>query len=130
MISTLIQTAIHAQKTAYAPYSHFLVGAAILTQDGRIFSGANVENASYGLCICAERNAIMQAVLAGIPYFQTLVVATHSSPPAPPCGMCLQVLAEFSQDCQIVLINSIAEEVHTSLNQLLPYRFQGVSLLK
>ena len=121
--SILLSLATHAKNCAYAPYSHFQVGAAIQTSDGKTFSGANVENASYGLSVCAERNAIMQAVLSDSRTIQTLVVITNTSPPSPPCGMCLQVLSEFANDCEIFLINPQQEQIHTSLEQLFPIRF-------
>lgn len=122
-IDTLIQEASSAQKQAYAPYSRFPVGAAVYTTNGKIFSGANIENVTYGLTVCAERNAIMQAVLSGEKNIIAVAIVSSSSPPATPCGMCLQVLAEFTKDCEIILTNIQGEQKRMTLSQLLPFRF-------
>ena len=92
----LVALARAAQDRAYAPYSGFRVGAAVRTRSGAIFTGANVENASYGLCVCAERSAILAMVLAGHHDLVELAVATSVTPPASPCGMCRQTLLEFA----------------------------------
>src|SRR5690606_12887090 len=91
----LIAQATSAQQRAYAPYSRFHVGAALVCDDGTVVEGCNVENASYGLCICAERTAVAAAVAGGRRHFPTIAIVTSASPPASPCGMCRQVLAEF-----------------------------------
>ena len=119
-----------AQQRAYAPYSKFRVGAA-LRADGRVFEGANVENASYGLAICAERTAMFAAVLAGCQRLEEVVVCTDVSPPSSPCGACRQVLAEFAADPARVTVTSInpAGERRTwTLAQLLPDSFSGREL--
>lgn len=124
----LVCSALDAQARSYSPYSHFAVGAAVLTREGQVFQGANVENASYGLCVCAERNAVMQAVLAGHKQMMALAVASTASPPVVPCGMCLQVLSEFASDCEVMLVNPQSELIQTRLSALLPLRFQKQDL--
>ncbi len=111
-----------ALEGSYAPYSGFRVGAALLADDGRVFTGANVENASYGLTMCAERVAVFQAVNAGARRFLRMVIV--SDPPAwpYPCGACRQVLAEFSPDVEILVVRG-EEDRLLDLEDLLPYRF-------
>ena len=101
MKDRLAQAAAEAQANAYAPYSGYKVGAALQAEDGRIFIGANVENASYGLSNCAERVALGAAVTSGARRFDRLVVVSDASPPSAPCGACRQVLAEMSTDMVI-----------------------------
>ena len=124
----LIPLALSARQRAYAPYSSYQVGAAVRTADGRVFLGANVENASYGLAICAERAAVVGAVLAGARELVAVAVATQSSPPVAPCGMCRQTLAEFSRDLVVLLVNERGEEVRTTLDELLPLAFRSDDL--
>ncbi|HEX2571510.1 MAG TPA: cytidine deaminase [Polyangia bacterium] len=126
--AALIQAALGARDQAYAPYSHFSVGAAVMARDGRIFAGVNVENASYPLTVCAERNAIAAAVLAGARELVAVAVATAVSPPSAPCGGCRQVIAEFARETTILLVNPEGERVETTLGELLPRAFRGEEL--
>jgi cytidine deaminase len=123
----LADEALAARKQAYAPYSRFKVGAALLASDGRIIRGCNVENASYGLTICAERNAISTAVMDGATALCAMAVATPGRTPAPPCGMCLQVLAEFAVDLPLLLISSAGVKQRITLSKLMPapFRWKG-----
>lgn len=121
----LVQAALDARARAYAPYSSYQVGCALVA-DGEVFLGANVENASYGLAICAERNAVARAVLDGKRSIDVVVVATQSSPPAAPCGMCLQTLLEFSPDparVRVILTNPAGERREFTLAALIPHGF-------
>lgn len=119
----LIRRALEVRRNAHAPYSRFAVGAAVRCADGAIFSGCNVENASYGATVCAERNAIAAAVAAGKRDFVALAVATGNAPPAAPCGLCRQVISEFSPDLQLLLCNPRGDLVRASLGRLLPMQF-------
>jgi cytidine deaminase len=125
----MIAIAIGARRRAYAPYSNFRVGAAVRTADGRVFPGANVENASFGLSVCAERSAIAAAVTAGAREIAELVVVADASPPAAPCGLCRQMLAEFALDLPITLVNESGERSLTSLAELLPRAFRADELV-
>lgn len=117
-----------ASKRAYAPYSKFRVGAAILTGSGRIFSGSNVENASYGLCNCAERTAIFAAIAAGERTVKCVVVYTPTRTPSMPCGSCRQVINEFGPGASIISTCASAQRIETTLDQLLPGAFGPESL--
>ncbi|WP_448521211.1 cytidine deaminase [Pseudothermotoga sp.] len=119
----LIEKAIEAMNKAYAPYSNFKVGAALLTKSGRIFTGCNVENASFGLSICAERVAIFSAVAAGEVQFEKLVVVADTDSPVSPCGACRQVMSEFG-DFEVLLVNTRKEVVRTRVSELLPRAFK------
>ena len=120
----LVAAALEARRYAYAPYSKFPVGAAVLTDDGQIFTGCNVENTSLGLTICAERTAIFAAVSAGMRQYSGLAVATEGG--FSPCGACRQVLAEFSDDLPILIVDSTSsdEAKETHLAALLPDCFR------
>ena len=126
----MAQIADGAMGNAYAPYSKFKVGAALLTQCGEIIPGCNVENASYGLTLCAERSAVASAVSQGIQEFTALVIITHTSPPSSPCGVCRQVLHEFAPDLAVRLINPNGEICDTTIEELLPMSFDKNQLQK
>ena len=116
---------------AYAPYSNFRVGAALITGDGRVFTGVNVENASYGLTVCAERSAIVSMVSGGATDIRTIVVASDIAPPASPCGMCRQTLLEFSTDpasTRVIVIGPREHRDAWSLAELIPHGFTGDEL--
>ena len=119
----LVERALEQRRHAYAPYSGFAVGAALENADGRHFAGCNVENRTYGLTICAERSALVQAVAAGATDPVALVVATDASPPATPCGQCRDSLAEFVTDLPIVLVNTRGDRSERNLAELLPEPF-------
>jgi cytidine deaminase len=102
----LISCARRARENAYAPYSNFKVGAALLTAKGRVFTGCNVENATYGLTVCAERVAIWKAISEGEREFSAIAIVSSSEAPAPPCGACRQLLWEFCGDVDVILANT------------------------
>ena len=124
----LVEAALKVRDRAHAPYSKFAVGAAVLDVDGGVHVGCNVENASYGLCVCAERHAIAAAVSAGVDRIQALAVVTDTDPPASPCGACRQVLVEFG-DFPVILANLAGDRVMTSAAELLPNAFTPKALL-
>ena len=120
----LLAAARRAREAAYAPYSDFTVGAAVLTATGEIFSGCNVENASLGATMCAERVAICTAVAAGWRNFTALAVVADTPEPVAPCGLCRQVLAEFSPDCQVLMANLAGQWRLADLQELFPLAFR------
>ena len=127
MRDTLIKRAVDAWHRAYAPYSNYAVGAAVLTETGEIFDGANVENAVYPLTMCAERVAIFKAVSAGEKDFKAIAVVTRNG--GTPCGSCRQVMAEFGLDTIILISNSSGELLNTfTVRSLLPESFGKVDL--
>lgn len=128
-LTKLRAAAREARLRAYAPYSHFTVGAAVETADGRRFTGANVENASYGLTICAERTAVFAAVLAGASPIAAVAVTGPDGVTTPPCGACRQVLAEFgAPDVPLTYARADGGWNDTTLGELLPAAFEPASL--
>jgi len=126
----LIEKASSARKNAYAPYSGFAVGAALLCESGRIYTGCNVENASFGATLCAERAAVACAVAAGERRFVALAVVADTPGPCAPCGICRQVLAEFGEEIQVVMANLQGDVEVTSVRELLPCRFGKEALAR
>jgi cytidine deaminase len=122
----LVTQAIEVAGRAYAPYSRFHVGAVLVGKDGRMFAGCNVENISFGLTICAERNAVFAAVAAGCREFARIVIVADTAVPASPCGACRQVLAEFDPDLEIVLANFRGQTEIFRLSELLPRPTAGI----
>ena len=120
----LLAAAQTAFQNAYAPYSHFRVGAALRAPDGRVFAGANVENASYGLGRCAEQSAVQAMATAGERHFGEVVVYSESSPPASPCGACRQVLFEFAPEARLTCVNHLGETVTGTVADFLPHGFR------
>ena len=127
-LAALRAAALAAMNNAYAPYSKFRVGAALLTPDGEVVAGCNVENAAYPAGVCAERAAVGAAVVRGFRKFTHVVVATEAQTPTPPCGMCRQVLHEFAPGCRVISVTRDGAEAEWSLDELLPHAFEPSSL--
>ena len=125
-IEDLLSAAKQARARAYAPYSRFTVGAALLTKTGQVFTGCNVENLSFGLTICAERNAVFAAVAAGEREFVKIGIVADSKSPVTPCGACRQVLAEFCDDIEIACSNMEGRRFDSTLAALLPRAREGI----
>jgi cytidine deaminase len=124
---TLIEHAMAVRKWAYAPYSHYHVGAALLAASGRFYDGCNVENAAYGSSICAERTALVKAVSEGERQFEAVAVVTDNG--GSPCGSCRQMMAEFGLDLKVLLLDKDGKVVsETTLNELLPDAFTPAKL--
>jgi cytidine deaminase len=123
---SLIAAAREVREKAYAPYSHFKVGAALRTRSGRVFRGCNVENLSFGLTVCAERAAVFAAIAAGEIGFEAIAVVADSVQPVTPCGACRQVLAEFSSDLPICSANLQDVRYETTIGELLPRAKEGI----
>jgi cytidine deaminase len=123
----LVEAANRARDHAHAPYSNYRVGAALVTGDGRIFAGCNVENASYGVTLCAERNAVAQMVAAGARDIAALVVVTQGPEPGNPCGVCRQTLAEFAADLTIglAILGDDAPRAFKTLREIFPEPFRS-----
>jgi len=123
VLHELIDQAQAAYRQAYVPYSHYPVGASALFSSGVIYCGCNVENASYGLTVCAERNAIFQAVAQGERELRGIAIAVPTDAFPSPCGACRQVIREFAMDCPVILINGSGQTRQTRLKTLLPDAF-------
>ncbi len=124
-MSRLTEAAIAAREHAHAPFSNFRVGAAIEAEDGRIFTGCNVENATYGLTICAERVAVFKAISEGARKFRRIVVAADTPELTPPCGACRQILWEFCGDIEVILVNLQGRTESYRLKDLFPRPFDA-----
>lgn len=123
----LIDLAIETSKNAYVPYSHFPIGAVLVAKNGQIFTGVNIENASFGLTNCGERTAIFKAVSEGVTDFEELIVYGETEQPVSPCGACRQVMAEFfSKDLKVTLVAKDKSTVVMTVKELLPYSFTNL----
>lgn len=128
-IQTLINEAIEARKQAHAPYSTFQVGAAVLTKNGNIYRGCNIENASYGLTNCAERTALFTAVANGEKNVKAIAIVGDTEGPISPCGACRQVMAEFCDEQTKIILANLKGDVHeTTIEKLLPGFFSSQDL--
>ena len=122
----LVEAATAARRSAYAPYSQFSVGAALITKAGKIYTGCNIENVSLGLTICAERSALATAIAQGSKDFDAIAVVTSGQTPAVPCGACRQVLAEFNPNIKIIAATVDGKVQEFDLAELLPFPAQGI----
>jgi cytidine deaminase len=120
----LIKAAKEALKNAYAPYSRFKVGAAVLTKKGNIYKGCNMENSSYGLTVCAERNAVANAIANGEKDFEAIAIITNSKKLRTPCGACRQTIIEFGKDILIIMCNLEGKKKVRAIKELLPEHFE------
>ena len=127
-IQKLMDCTIKARENAYSPYSHFAVGAALLCEDGTLFEGCNIENASYGLTNCAERTAIFKAVSEGHTKFKALAVVADTEGPCAPCGACRQVMAEFKIPL-IIMGNLMGNIKIVTIEELLPFSFSECDVI-
>jgi cytidine deaminase len=128
---TLVNAAKEGFENAYAPYSNFHVGAAALTANGKVVKGCNVENASYGLTVCAERNCLAQGVISGEKSFSAIVIYTNQEKLTPPCGACRQVIVEFlAPDALVMAVNHNNDKKQWTVNELLPDAFTPKDLLE
>ncbi len=124
-MEALLEAALRARENAHAPFSKFRVGAAVEDEAGRIYTGCNIENATYGLTLCAERVAVFKAVSEGARRFRRVAVAADTSHPTPPCGACRQILWEFCGDVEVVLVNPQGRTESFHLKELFPRPFDA-----
>lgn len=124
----LLERATVAMERAYAPYSGFRVGAALLGSDGSVTAGCNVENAAYPSGLCAERVAVGAAVASGVRQFEVIVIVTEADVPTPPCGMCRQVLVEFAPQLEVISVTRGGAQATWSMSELLPAAFTPTSM--
>lgn len=126
--TNLVDLAIKASQKAYVPYSHFPIGAAVRTKEGKVFTGCNIENASFGLTNCGERTAIFKAVSEGFTEFDEIAIYGTSEEPISPCGACRQVMVEFFEpSAQVTLISKNGKTLVTTVQDLLPYSFTSLN---
>ena len=123
--SKLVEAAADVRTRAYAPYSNFKVGAAVETEDGDIYTGCNVESASYGLTVCAERVAIWKGISRGVTKFGRIAVVVDTEEPTPPCGTCRQIIWEFCGDVPVILANLHGKKETVKMSELLPRAFDS-----
>ena len=123
MMDPLLQAAFDARVNAHAPYSHFQVGAALECEDGRVYTGCNIENATYGLTVCAERVALFKALSEGARKFRRIAVAADTDRLTPPCGACRQLLWEFCGDTEVILVNPLGRTESFRIKDLFPRPF-------
>ena len=124
-MNSLIEAALQVRERAHAPFSKFKVGAALLGEDGQVYTGCNVENATYGLTVCAERVAVFKAVSEGVRKFRRIVVAADTNVLTPPCGACRQILWEFCGDIEVILTNLQGKTESLRLKDLFPRPFDA-----
>ncbi|HFU4116267.1 TPA: cytidine deaminase [Streptococcus suis] len=126
--TNLLDLVVENSRHAYVPYSHFPVSAVLVAKDGQIFTGVNIENASFGLTNCAERTAIFKAVSEGVLDFSEIVIYGETEKPISPCGACRQVMAEFfEQDLKVTLVAKDKSTVEMTVGELLPYSFTDLN---
>jgi cytidine deaminase len=121
----LVEAALRARENAHAPYSDFKVGAAVEDESGRIHTGCNIENATYGLTMCAERIAVYKAISEGARHFRRIAITADTDTLTPPCGSCRQILWEFCGDVELILVNLHGKSESLRLNALFPRPFDG-----
>ncbi len=124
----LAKKAVEAQSTSIPTYSKFKVGSALLTKNGKVFTGGNIESSSYGLTICSERVALFKALSEGFRDFKAIAIASDDPDFCPPCGACRQIMMDFCEDIDVILINHKNELKIFKLNELLPYPFGDTNL--